>query len=219
MNQHSIRPSANYINWIGRTVKQVHEEAALHRSLSDHLAKIVDDVGRENTRALRQRLLSHVELEKHAGRIRLSPPQATPLKWTVRNLLHKIGIPLLLLLLSPLFLLASPYLAWRLRTLERSDPEIVIRPSRDHTARLSVQEDRSITNHFNVLGDVKPGLFRLAALKISAAAARLLGAACLPTRFSDPRQDHPFRALGSVGQQPQALLCQQLRRQPRELHG
>lgn len=167
MKQQSVRPSANYINWIGRTVKQVHEEAALHRSLSEHLAMIVDDVGRENIRALRQRLLTHVELEKHAGRLRLSPPEATPLSWQVRNLLHKIGIPLLLLLLSPLLLIASPYLAWRLRALERSDPEIVIRPSREHIARLSIQEDRSITNHFNVLGDVKPGLFRLTALKIS----------------------------------------------------
>ena len=167
MNIHSVRPSANYINWIGRTVKQVHEEAALHRSLSDHLAKIVDEVGRRNIRALRQRLLTHVELEKHAGRISLSLPEPTPLNWQVRNLLHKIGIPMLLLLLSPLFLIASPYLAWRLRVLERSDPEIVIRPDREHIARLSIQEDRSITNHFNVLGDVKPGLFRLAALKIS----------------------------------------------------
>jgi len=165
MKEHSIQPSANYVNWIGRTVKQVLEEAALHRTLSDHLAKIVDEVGRENSRALRQRLLSHVELEKHANRIVLSPPQPTPLSWRLRDLLHKIGIPLLLLLLSPLLLVASPYLAWRLRTLERSDPENVIRPRREHIARLSIQEDRSISNQFNVLGDVKPGLFRLATLK------------------------------------------------------
>ena len=93
------------------------------------------------------------------------PPEATPLNWRVGNLLHKIGVPLLLLLVSPLFLILSPYLAWRLRTLERSDPEIVVRPSRQHIRRLSVLEDRTVTNHFNVLGDVKPGLFRLVTLK------------------------------------------------------
>ena len=34
MQAHHIRPAVNYVNWIGRTVRQVHEEAALHRSLS-----------------------------------------------------------------------------------------------------------------------------------------------------------------------------------------
>ena len=167
MKLFSVKPSANYINWIGRTVQQVHEEAALHRTLSDHLAEIVDEVGRENSRALRQRLLTHVELEKAAGRIRLSPPAAAPLNWRVRNLLHMLGVPLLLLLVAPLLLIASPYLVWRLRVLEESDPELVIRPDRGHIVRLSIQEDRNITNHFNVLGDVKPGLFRLGLLKIA----------------------------------------------------
>ena len=76
MKEHSIRPKANYINWIGRTVRQVREEAALHQSLSEYLQKIVDDVDRKNTRALRQKLLSHVELEKQAGRLTLTPPAA-----------------------------------------------------------------------------------------------------------------------------------------------
>ena len=165
MKDRGVRHHANYVNWIGRTVRQVREEALLHKVLSEHLSKILDEVGAENTRSLRQRLLSHVEMEKHAGRITLSPPEATPLNWRVGNLLHKIGVPLLLFLVSPMLLLFSPYLAWRLRTLERSDPEIVIRPSREHIRRLSVQEDRTVTNHFNVLGEVKPGVFRLVTLR------------------------------------------------------
>ena len=56
MKVHNINASANYVNWIGRTVRQIHEEAALHRSLSTYLQKIADDVGRENVRALRQKL-------------------------------------------------------------------------------------------------------------------------------------------------------------------
>ncbi|MDX2506774.1 MAG: hypothetical protein QNL62_20185 [Gammaproteobacteria bacterium] len=167
MKVHNIQPEANYINTLGRTVTQVHEEAALHQSLSVYLQEIVAEVGRDDTRALRQKLLSYVELEKHAGRLSLTPEEATPGGWKVRNLLHKLGIPLLLLLLSPLFLLATPFLAWRLRMLERSDPELVIRPEQQHVRELSVQEDRYITNQFNVFGDIKPGIFRLFILKFA----------------------------------------------------
>ncbi len=165
MKAHQLQPAANYINWIGRTVTQVREEAALHRSLSACLQTAVADIGRKNSRAIRQRLLSHVEIEKHAGRLALSPPEATPPGWKIRNQLHIFGIPLLLLLLSPLLLAAAPLIALRLRTLERSDPEIVIRAGRQHISELSIQEDRYISNQFNVFGDVKPGLFRLLMLR------------------------------------------------------
>ena len=165
MKAHQLQPAANYVNWIGRTVIQVHEEAALHRTLTLYLQKIADDTGRENSRALRQQLLSHVEMEKHAGRLSLTSSAPTPCGWEIRNLLHKIGIPLLLLLLSPLLLLTAPFLALRLRMLERSDPEIVIRPVRQPIRELSILEDRYVSNQFNVFGDVKPGLFRLVMLK------------------------------------------------------
>jgi len=87
------------------------------------------------------------------------------LGWKLRNALHAIGIPLALLLLSPVLLVAAPFFAWRLRLLERSDPEIVIRPDRQYVRELSVLEDHDVTNQFNVLGDVKPGLLRRTMLK------------------------------------------------------
>ncbi len=165
LKEHNICPKANYINWIGRTVRQVHEENALHQSLSDHLQKIARDGGGENCRALRQKLLSHVELEKQAGRLILTAPARTPLGWKLSNLLHLIFVPLILLLLSPLFLAGAPFFAWRLRMLERSDQEIFIRPDRRHIHELSVEEDLEVSNQFNVFGDIKPGLFRLLTLK------------------------------------------------------
>jgi hypothetical protein len=166
MEDHSINPSANYINWIGRTVKQVHEERALHQSLSACLQEIVETAGRANTRAIRQKLLSHVEKEKHAGRLTLTPPEPTPWDWKIRNFLHKVGIPLVLVVLAPVLLAAAPFFAWRLRMLERSDPEIVIRPDRRHVRELSELEDYDVSNQFTVLGDVKPGPFRRRTLKL-----------------------------------------------------
>lgn len=70
MKAHDIQPKASYVNWIGRTVKQVHEEAALHKCLSAYLQQVTVEVGRENTHVLRQKLLAHVELEKYAVGLR-----------------------------------------------------------------------------------------------------------------------------------------------------
>jgi hypothetical protein len=160
MKAHNVEPKANYINWLGRTVKQVHEEAALHRCLSTYLQQIADEVGRENTRTLRQKLLSHVEMEKHAGRLTLTPPKPTAIRWRIRNLLHLIGIPLILLLLSPVLLLIAPFFFIRLRMLECSDPELFIRPEPEHIQMLTAQEDWDVSNQYSVFGDVKPGIFR-----------------------------------------------------------
>lgn len=166
MISHNVVPRANYVNWIGRTVKQIREEAMLHDNLSSYLQNIVDEVGKDNTRDLRQKLLSHVELEKHAGRLALSPPEPTPFNWKIRNFAHLIGVPLLLLLLTPLFLVIAPFFAIRLRMLERTDPELFIRPKREHIMTLSAQEDHNLSNQFNVIGDFKPGLFRLLLFKL-----------------------------------------------------
>ena len=165
MQQHNINPNANYVNWMGRTVKQIHEETALHQSLSAYLQKIVAEVGRENIRTLRQKLLSHIEMEKYNGKLTLSPPEPTPREWKIRNLLHKIGIPLILLLLSPLLLVIAPFVAIWLRMRERSDPELFIRPGYEHIKELSQQEDWDVTNQYSVFGDVKPGLLRILTFK------------------------------------------------------
>jgi len=165
METHNIHPRANYVNWVGRTVRQVHEEAVLHHSLSAYLQKIVVEVGRENIRTLRQKLLSHVEMEKYKGRLVLSPEEPTPSEWKIRNLLHKIGVPLALLFFSPLLLAIAPFFALWLRKRERSDPELFIRPTYEHIKALSEQEDWDVSNQYSVFGDVKPGLFRLLTFK------------------------------------------------------
>jgi hypothetical protein len=165
MQRHDVKPAANYINWIGRTVTQVHEEEALHRALSGELRRLVREVGRNDSRAIRQQLLSFVERETAAGHLTLTPPAPTPVEWWLNNRLHKYGVPLLLLLLSPLFLLLSPYLILRLRTLESRDPELVGRPPREHLQELSALEDQDVTNPFSAYGEVKPQTFRRYAVR------------------------------------------------------
>jgi hypothetical protein len=162
MQRHEQRSAANYVNWIGRTVVQVHEEQALHRALVDQLQNgAATAIDGEGPVALRDRLAGFVETERQAGRLKLTPEAPTPFDWRLRNTLHKVGVPIALLALAPFLLVASPLLAYKLRSREKSDPEIAPRPEGEYVRRAAELEDHDITNQFTVFGDIKPGRFRL----------------------------------------------------------
>lgn len=165
MQSHSTPPAANYINWIGRTVLQINEEARLQASLSKKLSIIKSTVPLSNVREIRQLLLNHAEQEIHHGSISLSDEQTTPLPYRIRNLLDVVFFPLCLLLLLPIIVLITPFVLWQLRRQEKNDPDINTRAEPAHVKSLSRIEDFDVTNQFNVFGDIKPGLFRLYLLK------------------------------------------------------
>lgn len=160
MRAHQIQPAANYVNWIGRTVTQVLEEAELHRRLIDRLYDLGKNFRSLPARDLHQALKEHIADEIQRDALVLSDPQPTPLSWWIRNQAHRFGIPLMLLICSPLLLVVLPLFAIRLRVLEKTDPEITPRPDAAHVTNLAVAEDRFVTNQFSAFGDVKPGLFR-----------------------------------------------------------
>ena len=162
MKRHEQPSSASYVNWIGRTVVQIHEEQALHRALVSHLqngaAQASDG---DSPVALHDRLVGFVDAEQQAGRLRLTPEAPTPLGWRLRNAIDKFGVPIALLVLAPFLLIASPLLVCQLRSREKADPEIAPRPEGDYVRRAAEIEDHDITNQFTVFGDIKPGRFRL----------------------------------------------------------
>lgn len=160
MNRHATPPSATYVNWIGRTVTQIHEEAALHAALSLHIRAMGPEAQTTEPGQLRERLHEFVGAERRAGRLKLTPPAPAPLAWSLGNAAHLIGVPLALLVLAPFLLILSPLLLARLRWLERTDPEIVPRPDRTSVEALAALEDHDVTNQFSAFGDAKPGLFR-----------------------------------------------------------
>ena len=75
MRGHSVQPAAQYINWLGRTVQQIREEAALHVFLRDYLA-------RNPTLATRDQLVAQA---RRAGPV-LTPPAPTPSAWQSERL-------------------------------------------------------------------------------------------------------------------------------------
>lgn len=162
----NLRPTANYVNWRGRTVEQVHEEQALHLALKHRVAELQAQHPRLPARELRRRLQRFVQQQQEQQHLRLSEPQPAPAGWHLRNLAHLLGVPAALLLLSPLMLLAAPFYAYALRRQEDSDPYNEERPDPEHLQRLTLQEDLDVSNHFNVFGQVKPGRLRLITIRL-----------------------------------------------------
>ncbi len=165
MRARNRAPQANYVNWRGRTVAQIEEEACLARFLREQVA--VWHAGgdmptaEEIHRTLRERVAGEV-----AGlRLRLSEEAPTPAGWWLRNLFHLLAVPTVVLLASPLLVLLAPWFFLRLRYLEERDPENTTPPSPAHLRELVGVEDLDVTNHFNVFGQVKPGRFRRLTLR------------------------------------------------------
>jgi hypothetical protein len=160
MQHHAQAPAATYVNWVGRTVRQIREESALRHALvaylDNHTATLAGKGPRESRAALRQ----FVDMETQAGRLSLTPPEPTPLAWQVHNVLHGVGIPLLLVLLAPFLVLYSPVFFVQLRRRERQDAEIAPRPEACHVRQVAALEDHDVTNQFSALGTLKPGRFR-----------------------------------------------------------
>jgi hypothetical protein len=157
--------SAAYVNTRGRTVRQIREEAALREAIESHLASEASSFEGPPPREIYAQLKRFVEAEKSAGRLTLSDEEATPLGWTIKKILHLIGMPLLLLLASPLLILIAPFYLFQLRRLEKTDPEPYIVVDDDHFETLAKAEDHDVTNPYSAVGSLKPDLLRLFTLR------------------------------------------------------
>ena len=164
MKARNTAPATIYVNWIGRTVRQVDEEEALHQSLQRYTRENSETLRAISTRQVREMMKGFIAEEKKAGRITLTPEKPTPFVWRLGNLLHLVGVPLLLLAAAPLLLLYLPFFLIKLRRLETTDPEIAPRVDPAHADQLALLEDHDVTNQFSALGSLKPGLFRLSTI-------------------------------------------------------
>jgi hypothetical protein len=160
MKAHERPAATSYVNWVGRTVRQIREEHALRTSLEAHLDSQAGDLAGQGPRQVGAALRAFVAAERRAGRLTLTDPASTPLGWTVRKWGHLLGVPLALLLGLPFLLLYLPIFAVQLRRRERSDPEVAPRPDPVHVQRLADLEDHEVTNQFSAMGSLKPGRFR-----------------------------------------------------------
>ena len=70
-------------------------------------------------------------------------------------------MPLLFLLALPVIVILAPFYLFRLRRLEKTDPELCPRVDQAYSDELAETEDHYVTNQFTAMGSLKPGLVRL----------------------------------------------------------
>jgi hypothetical protein len=161
-----IRPSAaSFVNWVGRSVRQIREESALQRALAARVPREPLATPGDAER-VRRELAAWVATEIGARRLALTPEPPTPLGWQIEKLAHALTVPLVGIVALPFLIVAAPFLAWLLRTRETQDPEFCPRPLAADLATLQELEDRGITNQYTAIGAVKPGLFRRGLLTV-----------------------------------------------------
>jgi hypothetical protein len=154
------RPSAaSFVNWVGRSVRQIREESALQRALAARVPRRPLAAPGEGER-VRRELAAWVQGEVDAGRLALTPAAPTPLGWQLAKLANLVGVPLIGILALPLLIVGAPLFVFLLRRREESDPELCPRPRAADLEALQELEDREITNQYTAIGAVKPGLFR-----------------------------------------------------------
>jgi hypothetical protein len=161
MRQHNVTPAVEYVNWVGRTVRQVREEADLHIALAAHLRSANEKSRSEDCRAIRDRLIAAVKKDG----LQLSGPEPTPLDWRLRQILHAIWALLAGTVALIAFVLYAPFFFWQLRRREKTDAVFAPRPDPAHVKSLALREDHYVSNSFSAIGSVKPGLFRLLTLR------------------------------------------------------
>lgn len=151
--------ATNYVNWLGRTSRQVGEEFALHAALASYVAENAAALTGLLPRQVHEKLRQYIRSEQQAGRLSLTPAAPTPLGWQIRNFAHCVGVLLALLLLLPFLLVYLPFFLIILRREEKSDPAISYRVNLEHANQLALLEDHDVTNQFTVMGSLKPGWF------------------------------------------------------------
>jgi len=150
LRAHRVPTAANYVNWIGRTARQIGEEQALHEALRS--ARIAHpDAAPEALLPL---------LREAARAVPLTPIASPTLGERLGDWFDLLLLPVLALILSPLLLIGMiPFILW-LRWRETHDAVLAPVPDRARNNMLSGIEDHDITNQYSAIGSLKPGLPR-----------------------------------------------------------
>jgi hypothetical protein len=159
---HLVRASAVYVNTVGRSLLQIRQEAQLRDVLEDHLDQ--HDWGGRAPEDVRRELQAWV-----AGREDLvwaMKPSAPPsFRFRIREAVHAVGVPLVLLPLLPAILVLLPPWVILLRRSELREQPITQQPSLAHLDELASYEDHVTQNPFAVVGFIRPGLLRRLSLQ------------------------------------------------------
>ncbi len=154
-----VKAQAFYVNTVGRMAQQIRQEAQLRNAMQDFLDHSQQDWSGHSSLEVRAKILAYLHSERTLSWA--SKPAAQPgLVFKLKETLHLVGIPLLLLVLLPVLILAFPIWLLLLRIHELSDAAPDIKPDDAHIQELADLEDFVTQNQFSAIGYIKPGWFR-----------------------------------------------------------
>jgi hypothetical protein len=154
-----VKAQAFYVNTVGRMTQQIRQEAQLRNAIQGFLDHSQQDWSGHSSLEVRAKILAYLHSERTLSWA--SKPAAQPsLVFKLKETLHLVGIPLLLLVLLPVLILAFPIWLLLLRIHELSDAAPDIKPDDAHIQELADLEDFVTQNQFSAVGYIKHGWFR-----------------------------------------------------------
>lgn len=157
LKDHAIRHSAFYVNGQGRSVQQIREEEALHRAIDDYLNSL--DLAGQSSKSVRNLITDFVSRRSDLGWA-LTPVKGPAFAWRVKEALHRIGLIVGALVLSPLLLILLPLFVILLRSYEKRDVPDPSSASAHDVRKFRADEDFWGQNQIIAVGLLKPGWFR-----------------------------------------------------------
>jgi hypothetical protein len=154
----TIRTDTAYVNTVGRSVQQVHDEARLRDAIGNFLdAGSWSGQGPENVRtAVKQFVAGDPSL-----RWALEPASPPGLLWRLRDQTNLLVSVAAVVALLPVLVIVLPFWLIALRIHEERDVASTDVPDRAHLDPLEAMEDRLVQNQISAVGFVKPGKLRL----------------------------------------------------------
>jgi len=154
-----VPEAATYVNTIGRTVAQIHQEAKLHDAIEEFLDRNKDQWRGQSPRRVRTSIQEFVEREPSLSSARepFLRPDAT---YILGEKLHFGLVSAAGIVLFPAILLGLPLYLAILRWHETHDVAKDVFPDDARIQQLAGQEDHGVQNPYIAAGFLKPGLFR-----------------------------------------------------------
>jgi hypothetical protein len=156
----SIKADTIYVNTIGRSVLQVRQEAALREAIQAFLDRPGQGWAGRSPTEIHAAIRDFVGDDKEL-RWALQPARPPGRIWRLKQKVHLIAVPLLVLLLAPILLIAAPFWLIALRRHERSDLTPDFKFDHARAEALAAADDHVVQNPLSAVGSIKPGRFRL----------------------------------------------------------
>jgi hypothetical protein len=147
-----------YVHAVGRTIAQVRDESRLRRAIEDFLDSRVDSLERVTPHQVRAKVCEFVAADP-ALSWALVPAPPPRLSWRLRETVHKIAVPALLVVTLPVGIPAAVLWLLALRWHERLDPFPEVEPSAERLRALGDSEDFVVQNAFTSVAPIRPGTF------------------------------------------------------------